>query len=335
MHGGSSSSSRTPVAPRRRSAVVCWARRSRCGGGRPSPSSRSTSGRRARRDASRSCDSAPRRSGSAWTSSSVGRATSCRSSRRSFGSTRCASARRTPDAALYGAGRQAESLDAFAAIRAALDELGLEPGQRLRQLQAKILRHGMTAPSDDVHDADADIVKAIARGSRRAGARVRRRPRSSPPSWRRRSRIPTGRPLDLARVSQYVATMNGSGPLYDELHRRFEAATEPQPVHHFLAALPPLLRARGAPHQLDRLRPLRPGAGARLRGRGRGVRRRHVRRDRAVSRASSGIARRVRSRGRSTSRTRTRRSSRSNVARSCSSCTAPSTRSPSGSGRAS
>ena len=48
---------------------------------------------------------------------------------------------------------------------------------------------------------------------------------------------PTERPLDLARVSQYVATMNGSGPLYDELHRRFEAATEPQPVHRFLAAL--------------------------------------------------------------------------------------------------
>ena len=44
--------------------------------------------------------------------------------------------------------------------------------------------------------------------------------------------------------------MNGSGPLYDELHRRFEAAVEPQPVHRFLAALPPLLRERGAPHQL-------------------------------------------------------------------------------------
>ena len=46
---------------------------------------------------------------------------------------------------------------------------------------------------------------------------------------------PAERPLDLARVSQYVATMNGSGPLYDELHRRFEAATEPQAVHRFLA----------------------------------------------------------------------------------------------------
>ena len=44
--------------------------------------------------------------------------------------------------------------------------------------------------------------------------------------------------------------MNGSGPLYDELHRRFEEAVEPQPVHRFLAALPQLSRERGAPHQL-------------------------------------------------------------------------------------
>ena len=44
-----------------------------------------------------------------------------------------------------------------------------------------------------------------------------------------RLRIPDERPLDLARVSQYVATMNGSGPLYDELHTRFEAAIEPSP----------------------------------------------------------------------------------------------------------
>ena len=44
--------------------------------------------------------------------------------------------------------------------------------------------------------------------------------------------------------------MNGSGPLYDELHRRFEEAVEPQPVHRFLAALPKLSRERGAAHQL-------------------------------------------------------------------------------------
>ena len=62
--------------------------------------------------------------------------------------------------------------------------------------------------------------------------------------------MPNDRPVDLARVSQYVATMKGSGPLYDELHARFEAAVEPGPLHRFLARLPALLRERGAPHQL-------------------------------------------------------------------------------------
>ena len=61
---------------------------------------------------------------------------------------------------------------------------------------------------------------------------------------------PKDRPVDLARVSQYVATMQGSGPLYDELHARFEAAVEPGPLHRFLARMPALLRDRGAPHQL-------------------------------------------------------------------------------------
>src|SRR5207244_5416415 len=62
--------------------------------------------------------------------------------------------------------------------------------------------------------------------------------------------VPKDRPVDLARVSQYVATMQGSGPLYDELHARFEAAVEPGPLHRFLARAPALLRARSVPHQL-------------------------------------------------------------------------------------
>ena len=62
--------------------------------------------------------------------------------------------------------------------------------------------------------------------------------------------VPDDRPVDLTRISQYVATMQGSGPLYDELHTRFEAAVEPSPLHRFLARLPALLRERGAPHQL-------------------------------------------------------------------------------------
>ena len=152
--------------------------------------------------------------------------------------------------ALYDAGRQADALEAFGAIREALDELGLEPGQRLRELQAKILRHGFRPARDGPdRDADSEIVKAIVAGRvvpvlGLDGATDLAAELASAFEY------PSERPVDLARVSQYVATINGSGPLYDELHRRFEAATEPQAVHRFLAGLAPLLRARGAPHQL-------------------------------------------------------------------------------------
>ena len=49
--------------------------------------------------------------------------------------------------ALYRAGRQADALEAYATVRAALDELGLEPGEGLRQLQAEILRGEATGLS--------------------------------------------------------------------------------------------------------------------------------------------------------------------------------------------
>ena len=44
--------------------------------------------------------------------------------------------------ALYRSGRQAEALDAYAdARRALVEELGLEPGRELRELQQAILAH--------------------------------------------------------------------------------------------------------------------------------------------------------------------------------------------------
>src|SRR5688572_3911603 len=43
--------------------------------------------------------------------------------------------------ALYAAGRHADALAAFTFHRAALDELGLEPGEAVRKLEASILRH--------------------------------------------------------------------------------------------------------------------------------------------------------------------------------------------------
>ena len=44
--------------------------------------------------------------------------------------------------------------------------------------------------------------------------------------------------------------MQGSGPLWDELHALLETGAQPTPIHRFFASLPPLLRERGAPHQL-------------------------------------------------------------------------------------
>jgi DNA-binding SARP family transcriptional activator len=156
--------------------------------------------------------------------------------------------------ALHRAGRSAEALDAFAAARAALDELGIEPGDDLRRLQSEILRgeaRGLRRSNGhgSDHDSDAEVVKALLSGrvvpvlGLDGGADLA-------VQLARAFGYPDDRPPDLARVSQYVATMNGSGPLYDELHRRFHAAVEPQPVHRFLASLPPVLRARGAPQQL-------------------------------------------------------------------------------------
>jgi DNA-binding SARP family transcriptional activator len=154
--------------------------------------------------------------------------------------------------ALYRAGRHPEALVRYDAHRAALDELGLEPGEAVRKLQASILRHeaGVKSGSNGAdRDADAEIVKAITEGRvvpvlGLDGATNLANELAAAFGY------PTDRPLDLARVSQYVATMNGAGPLYDELHRRFEAAIEPLPVHRFLASLAAVLRSHGSLHQL-------------------------------------------------------------------------------------
>ena len=154
--------------------------------------------------------------------------------------------------ALYRAGRQADALRTYDAHRAALDAIGLEPGDKVRHLQAAILRHeaGLVPGRNGVErDAEAEIVKAIIAGrvvpvlGLDGAADLATELAAS-------FGYPSELPIDLARVSQYVATMNGSGPLYDELHRRFEAAVEPQPVHRFLARLPTLLREHGASYQL-------------------------------------------------------------------------------------
>ena len=154
--------------------------------------------------------------------------------------------------ALYRSGRQAEALQTYQAGRRLLvEELGIEPGRELQQLHGAILRQeaglqapGTVPPSEDhfeqvlgalfagrlvtVLGADvADLAKRLAQ---------------------RFDYSENGH--GLPHVAQYVAVMKGSGPLYDELHALLDADAVPTPIHRFLAALPPLLRERGLPHQL-------------------------------------------------------------------------------------
>ena len=156
--------------------------------------------------------------------------------------------------ALYRSGRQAEALDVYQDARARfVEELGIEPGPELKQLQAEILRHeaGLGAPGTARADTDddAEILGALLAG-RVVPVLGLDGVGDLAAHLAQAFSVPDDRPVDLARVSQYVATMKGSGPLYDELHARFEAAVEPTALHRFLAQLPALLRERGAPHQL-------------------------------------------------------------------------------------
>jgi len=59
---------------------------------------------------------------------------------------------------------------------------------------------------------------------------------------------PSSEVQDLVRVSQYVAVMIGSGPLYEELHSLLDTDYRLSPLHHFFATLPAVLREKGYPH---------------------------------------------------------------------------------------
>jgi hypothetical protein len=58
---------------------------------------------------------------------------------------------------------------------------------------------------------------------------------------------PDGAAFDLIRVAQFVDTVAGSGQLYTELHKVFDADYPPTAVHEFLAQIPGRLRAEGRP----------------------------------------------------------------------------------------
>ena len=51
--------------------------------------------------------------------------------------------------------------------------------------------------------------------------------------------------LDLARVSQWIEVMDGSGPLYEKLHEIFDGNFPITEMHELLAELPRILRDRG------------------------------------------------------------------------------------------
>lgn len=69
---------------------------------------------------------------------------------------------------------------------------------------------------------------------------------------------PKGEPLDLLRVSQFVAVTSGTGPLYQELRQLLVKGEPPiTAVHHFLAGLPKAMRDAGsAPSYPDSAYPL-------------------------------------------------------------------------------
>ena len=155
--------------------------------------------------------------------------------------------------ALYRSGRQAEALQIYHDTRRVLvDELGIEPSPALQQLHGAILRQdpGLEEGQPAVpasEDRIKDVVETMLAGrlvpvlgADVAELTVRLAERFEYP--KNGSALP--------QVAQYVAVMKGSGPLYDELHTLLDPDLPPTILHRFFAALPPLLRERGAPHQL-------------------------------------------------------------------------------------
>jgi DNA-binding SARP family transcriptional activator len=155
--------------------------------------------------------------------------------------------------ALYRSERQAEALDVYRdARRHLVDKLGIEPGSALQDLHSAILRQDSRLKANGRQPAaEPDHLREIVDtllagrlvlvlGSDVGELALRLSERFEYPH----------EPPELPRVAQYVDVMKGPGPLHDELHAMFEADAGPTAVHRLFAALPPLLRARGVPHQL-------------------------------------------------------------------------------------
>ena len=163
--------------------------------------------------------------------------------------------------ALYRSGRQRDALEAYGDARRTLaEDLGLDPGPALRALHGAILRQ----------DPELDLASAVATRRAASGPALDEHVREVGEAvlagrvvpvlgaeaagvaevLAERFRYPQGEPVEVPRVAEWAAVTRGYGPLYDELHALSGANGPPGGVHQFLASLPPLLRARGAPHQL-------------------------------------------------------------------------------------
>lgn len=153
--------------------------------------------------------------------------------------------------ALYRSGRQADALATYRDGRTVLvDTLGVEPSPLLQQLHASILRQEAPPPDQGTmpgREHFTEVAELLMAGKITVVVGSDAEPLAA--ELARRFGIDADRP-ELARVSQAVATLNGAGPLYDTLHTLVEADGVPGPLHRFLAALPALLRERGAAHPL-------------------------------------------------------------------------------------
>jgi hypothetical protein len=115
--------------------------------------------------------------------------------------------------------------------------------------------NGVGAMPDELGHLYDLIVRRLLRGKvvPVLGAGVNLSERPPDVSWEQGRYLPSGQELaaklaqyignavidghDLARVSQYVAAMEGEGSLYDELHDVFDADYPPTHFHRFLARL--------------------------------------------------------------------------------------------------
>jgi DNA-binding SARP family transcriptional activator len=153
--------------------------------------------------------------------------------------------------ALYRSGRQADALAVYRSGREVLVEtLGLEPSQLLQQLHASILRQEAPPPDEGTtpgREHFEEIAASLLAGRVTVVVGGEAEPLAS--ELARRFGLAGERP-ELARISQAIATLNGTGSLYDTLHALVEADGTPAPLHRFLAALPALLRSRDAGHPL-------------------------------------------------------------------------------------